>query len=89
MELALIAYIAIMSVILCVFMYIDKSRAKKHEWRISEKSLFTMAILGGACGGVLGMYLFRHKTKHNSFAFGFPLLAALQIFIIVRAFAIF
>ncbi|RUL56399.1 MULTISPECIES: DUF1294 domain-containing protein [Lysinibacillus] len=89
MELALLVYIAIMSIILCIFMYIDKSRAKNHEWRISEKSLFTMAILGGACGGVLGMYLFRHKTRHNSFAFGFPLLAALHIFIIVRAFAIF
>ncbi|WP_036121634.1 DUF1294 domain-containing protein, partial [Lysinibacillus sphaericus] len=35
-------------------------------------------------GGVLGMYLFRHKTRHNRFAFGFPLLAAIQIFIIVQ-----
>lgn len=89
MELALLAYLAVMSIILCIFMYIDKSRAKNHEWRISEKSLFTLAILGGACGGVLGMYLFRHKTKHNSFAFGFPLLAAIQIFIVVRVFSIY
>ncbi|MCP1145534.1 DUF1294 domain-containing protein [Lysinibacillus endophyticus] len=88
MDLALISYIAVMSIILCIFMYIDKSRAKNHEWRISEKSLFTLAILGGACGGVLGMYLFRHKTKHNSFAFGFPLLAAVHIFLIVKVFSI-
>ncbi|RHW33452.1 DUF1294 domain-containing protein [Lysinibacillus yapensis] len=89
MALAFLAYIAVMSIVLCAFMYIDKSRAKKHEWRISEKSLFTLAILGGACGGVLGMYLFRHKTKHNSFAFGFPIIAAIQIFIVVRFFTIF
>ena len=89
MEFAFLAYIAVMSIVLCIFMYIDKSRARNHEWRISEKSLFTMAFLGGACGGVLGMYLFRHKTKHNSFAFGFTILAAIQIFIIVRIFKIF
>jgi len=62
----------------------DKSRAKNHEWRIAERTLFTLAIAGGAAGGVLGMYLFRHKTRHNRFAFGFPLLAAIQIFIIVQ-----
>lgn len=89
MELAFLAYVGVMSIVLCTFMYIDKSRARKHEWRISERSLFTLAILGGACGGVLGMYLFRHKTKHNSFAFGFPIIAAVQIFIVVRIFNIF
>ncbi|MDI7740503.1 DUF1294 domain-containing protein [Lysinibacillus fusiformis] len=89
MEFAFLAYIIVMSIILCIFMYIDKSRARNHEWRISEKSLFTLAILGGASGGVLGMYLFRHKTKHNSFAFGFPIIAAIQIFIIVRFFNMF
>ena len=89
MELAFLAYIVVMSIILCIFMYVDKSRARNHEWRISEKSLFTLAILGGACGGVLGMYLFRHKTRHNSFAFGFPILAAIQVFIVVRSFNIF
>ena len=89
MELAFLAYIAVMSIILCIFMYVDKSRARNHEWRISEKSLFTLAILGGACGGVLGMYLFRHKTRHNSFAFGFPIIAAIQVFIVVRSFNIY
>lgn len=89
MEIAFLAYVGVMSVVLCIFMYIDKSRARNHEWRISEKSLFTLAILGGASGGVLGMYLFRHKTKHNSFAFGFPIIAAIQIYIVVRIFNLF
>ncbi|MFF5994358.1 DUF1294 domain-containing protein [Lysinibacillus sp. KU-BSD001] len=84
MELAVYAYVGVLSLILFVLMYNDKQKAIKKEWRIAEKTLLTIAILGGAIGGVLGMYLFRHKTKHNTFAFGFPLLAAIQIFIIVN-----
>lgn len=86
MEQAIIAYVAVMSFILLLLMYNDKSRAIKKQWRIAEKTLLTIALFGGAVGGVLGMYLFRHKTKHNLFAFGFPLLAAIQIFVIVRLF---
>lgn len=85
---ALLAFIIVESVILLVLMKMDKSRAKRKEWRISEKTLFTIAIFGGACGGVLGMYFFRHKTKHNSFAFGFPLLAAIHIYILVSTYSI-
>ena len=84
MELALISYIAIVSLILCILMYVDKERAIKKEWRISEKTLLILGFFGGAIGGVLGMYLFRHKTKHNAFAFGFPIMAAIQIYIIVQ-----
>lgn len=84
----LLAYMTVVSLILLVFMGIDKSRARKQEWRIAERTLFTLAICGGAVGGVLGMYIFRHKTRHNSFAFGFPLLAALQLFILVRIWGI-
>lgn len=73
-----------MSIVLCALMAYDKERAKKGEWRVSENTLMIMAVLGGAAGGVLGMYLFRHKTKHNKFAFGLPLLAAVQIFLLVQ-----
>lgn len=81
------AYVAFVSVVLGVLMYIDKQRAIKNEWRISEKSLFTLAIAGGAIGGVLGMYLCRHKTRHNSFAFGFPLIAAVHVFLLVQLYS--
>ena len=84
MELALISYVAIVSLILCVFMYVDKERAIKKEWRISEKTLLILGFFGGAIGGVLGMYLFRHKTRHNAFAFGCPLMAAVHIYLIVQ-----
>lgn len=56
----------------------DKRRAKKGRWRIRERTLFLPALLGGALGGSLGMWLFRHKTKHWYFRFGFPLLLILQ-----------
>ena len=81
---AVLAYVIVLSLILLIFMYTDKQKAVKQQWRISEKTLFSLAIFGGAIGGVLGMYLFRHKTKHNSFAFGFPLLAAVHVFILVQ-----
>lgn len=77
-------FVVIMSIVLCALMAYDKERAKKGEWRVSENTLMIMAVLGGAAGGVLGMYLFRHKTKHNKFAFGLPLLAAVQIFLLVQ-----
>ncbi|WP_413363058.1 DUF1294 domain-containing protein [Lysinibacillus sp. 3P01SB] len=84
MDLAIYSYFGILSFVLLFLMYTDKQKAIKKEWRIAEKTLFTLAITGGAIGGVLGMYLFRHKTKHNAFAFGFPLLAAIQVYIIVK-----
>lgn len=84
MENAFFAYIAVLSVILLIFMYVDKQRAIHKEWRISEKTLLLLGLFGGAIGGVIAMYLFRHKTRHNIFAFGFTLLAAVHIFIIVQ-----
>jgi uncharacterized membrane protein YsdA (DUF1294 family) len=45
----------------------DKFAAKSGRWRISEKTLLTLSILGGCFGGTLAMYLLRHKTRHTSF----------------------
>ena len=55
-------------------MGVDKARSRKGRWRISEKALFLPAVLGGGLGGVLGMHLFHHKTRHWYFRWGFPLL---------------
>lgn len=60
-------------------MGIDKRRARRSAWRIPEKTLFLPALLGGALGGLLGMRIFRHKTRHWYFRFGFPLLLAVQL----------
>lgn len=72
-------YLAAMNIILCALMGIDKLLAKMQKRRIPEKTLFAFAILGGALGGTVGMYSFRHKTLHKSFAIGFPLLTIIQI----------
>lgn len=60
-------------------MGMDKRKAKQGKWRISEKTLFLVALLGGALGSTIGMHLFHHKTRHWYFKFGFPMLAMLQI----------
>ena len=75
---------AVMSAFLFVMMGLDKRRARRAAWRISEKALFVFALLGGAVGGTAGMFLFRHKTKHLSFRLGFPLLAAAQLALLAR-----
>ena len=74
----LIAWLLVMSVVLFVVMARDKSLAKSHRHRVPEATLFLLALLGGALGGVLGMQLFRHKTQHMKFVVGFPVIALIQ-----------
>ena len=65
-------------------MGIDKSRAKRHAWRIPEKTLFLCAILGGSLGTTAGMYFFHHKTKHWYFKYGMPAILILQAMLYSR-----
>lgn len=74
----LIAVFVLMSIILFLVMGRDKALSKTRKRRVPEATLFLLALLGGALGGVLGMQIFRHKTQHMSFVVGFPLLALLQ-----------
>jgi uncharacterized membrane protein YsdA (DUF1294 family) len=78
-ELYMVIYYVIVNIIGLLIMREDKKRAKQHAWRISEKTLFLIALLGGALGGIIGMYTYRHKTKHPSFKIGFPLFMLLHI----------
>ncbi|UJF35286.1 DUF1294 domain-containing protein [Paenibacillus hexagrammi] len=61
----------------------DKAQAKKGGRRVPEKRLFLLAAFGGAIGGWLGMRAWRHKTKHSSFVYGFPLLIALNAICVI------
>lgn len=62
-----------------ISMWADKRRAKKRKYRIPEKTLFIIAILGGSLGSILGMKQFRHKTKHWYFKYGMPFIFIIQI----------
>lgn len=64
-------------------MGIDKRRAVMKRWRVKEKHLFLVALLGGSAGSILGMHHFRHKTKHSSFVFGMPLILILQVLALI------
>jgi len=61
-----------------ILMGTDKRRAEMHRWRIPEKVLFLTAAAGGSIGAMLGMKVFRHKTKHLAFVLGMPLIFAVQ-----------
>lgn len=75
---ALLIYLLLINGIAYASMYSDKSRAKAKRRRIPEKRLFTLALLGGSAGILLGMRRFRHKTLHTSFRLGIPALLILN-----------
>lgn len=64
-------------------MGIDKARARAGRWRIRERTLLLVAACFGALGGTVGMYLFRHKTRHGRFRYGLPVMALVQAALLV------
>ena len=60
---------------------IDKWKAQRKRWRISEKMLLFLAIIGGSVGALAGMYTFHHKTLHKKFTIGVPLILVIQVMI--------
>lgn len=87
MKEILILYLLLINAAAFLLMLIDKWKAKKNLWRISEATLMSTAILGGGIGALLGMYTVRHKTRHLRFTLGIPLILAVQIGICLFLFA--
>lgn len=83
---SVLIYLLIMNIIGLFMMGIDKSKAKRHAWRIPEKTLFIVSAIGGSIGTWAGMYLFRHKTKHWYFVIGMPAILVVHIAIAVFVF---
>ncbi len=81
--IVLAALIAVMNVVSFCLMAFDKRRAQQGKWRVPERTLFLAAACFGGLGGVLGMQLLRHKTKHWYFQVFFPLFLVLQIAAII------
>ena len=79
----LLIYLGIINLVGFFSMFLDKQKAKRGKWRIPEKTLFLLAIIGGSLGTTLGMHVFRHKTKHWYFKFGMPMILIVQIVLII------
>ena len=82
----LIPYLIVVNAAALVLMLIDKVKAKKKMWRIPERVLLGVSAIGGSLGGLLGMQIFRHKTKHPQFAIGIPVMLAVHIAVLVLYF---
>ena len=79
----IVIYLLAMNVFGFCQMGMDKRRAVRHEYRISERALFLGSILGGSLGSWLGMYVFRHKTRRQHFVLGMPLIFLVHVGIIL------
>lgn len=77
-------YLILINLFAIFVMYSDKRKARKAYWRIPEQRLFIIALLFGSLGILVGMKLFRHKTRHFKFVYGIPIILIVQIFIIYK-----
>lgn len=76
-------YLILMNALTFLLMLADKLLAQNKRWRIPEATLIGMAILGGSVGGLLGMYLCRHKTRKPKFSVGLPLILVAHVLLLV------
>lgn len=79
----IIAYLLLINVITFFVYGLDKLKAKKQAWRIPEAVLLMLAVIGGSIGALIGMKVWHHKTLHNKFRFGVPIILILQIIIVL------
>ena len=75
----LFLYLLFINVAAFAAMFADKRRAVQRRWRVPERTLFFLAFIGGAAGALLGMFIFRHKTRHLSFRVLLPLFLLLNL----------
>ena len=74
-----VPYLILINAITMFLMHHDKKQAQKHLWRVPEAILLLACLLGGSPGGILGMVLFRHKTRKLRFSIGIPVMLIIQI----------
>ena len=79
----ILIYILIINVITFFMMWFDKHEPKIGDWRVPERTLFLLVLLGGGIGGIAGMYVFRHKTRKWYFKIGFPAILIMQIILVI------
>lgn len=84
-KMVLLAYLAIVNVVAFATMGIDKWKARKKKYRISEKTLFFLAFIGGSAGIFMGMYHFRHKIRNRKFILQIPIIFFVQLVVVIMA----
>ena len=77
-----IYYLIIINIAAFIITFADKRKAVKNKYRISEKALFVLSVIGGSMGAFTAMLLFRHKTKKWYFIYGIPFIIIIQIIIV-------
>ncbi len=82
-------YLCLINIITLIVYGIDKNRAKREKYRISEKTLIILAAVGGSIGAAAGMRIFHHKTKKPKFFIGIPVILILQIGLIAVVYVLF
>ncbi len=82
-EQLILIYLIAINVVTFFAYYIDKWKAKRSKWRISEATLLGMAVIGSSIGAWLGMRVWHHKTMHKKFQFGIPLIIVVQIALVI------
>ena len=83
MVYGILLYLAAINIVAFFLYGIDKWKARHDKWRITEARLLSVALLGGSVGALLGMKIWHHKTLHNKFRFGLPLILCLHLAIAV------
>lgn len=73
------SYLVLVNFIAFLLFLVDKKKAQNNKWRIPEARLLFFALIGGSLGGILGMKIFRHKTKTPKFTIGMPVLLIINI----------
>ena len=76
-------YLAAINVVTFFLYGVDKWKAKRAKWRVSEAALIWMAVFGGSVGAWLGMKAWHHKTQHKKFTYGLPLILIAQIGLVI------
>ena len=82
-HLSIMTYLVLVNAAALVLMLADKQKARQGVWRIPERALIGIALIGGSIGAILGMHLFRHKTRHLKFTLGLPLILAAQVWLYI------
>lgn len=80
--MGILGYLVIINIVTFVVYGIDKWKAKRGNWRISEATLLMLAVIGGTIGALLGMKVWHHKTMHKKFKYGVPLIFFIQVFLV-------